>query len=101
MEKMTQYGEFGCIFSHNYAFKISHFLHVYTGCAKKKKDILNIHIKSEGIYIFFTKNLLYRVYHICGQMSKVHIYSPIIYDIALFQTLKRNYTVNGHEMYFT
>ena len=29
MEKMTQYGEFGCIFSHNYAFKISHFLHVY------------------------------------------------------------------------
>ena len=28
-EKMTQYGEFGCIFSHNYAFKISHFLHVY------------------------------------------------------------------------
>ena len=29
MEKMTQYGEFGCIFSHNYAFEISHFLHVY------------------------------------------------------------------------
>ena len=28
-EKMTQFGEFGCIFSHNYAFKISHFLHVY------------------------------------------------------------------------
>ena len=34
-------------------------------------------------------------------MSKVHIYSPIIYDIALFQTLKRNYAVNGHEMYCT
>ena len=34
-------------------------------------------------------------------MSKVHIYSPVIYDIALFQTLKRNYAVNGHEMYFT
>ena len=31
-------------------------------------------------------------------MSKVHIYSPIIYDTALFQTLKRNYAVNGHEM---
>ena len=31
MEKMTQYGEFGCIFSHIiiYAFKISHFLYVY------------------------------------------------------------------------
>ena len=26
-EKMTQYGEFGCIFLHNYAFKISHFLY--------------------------------------------------------------------------
>ena len=34
-------------------------------------------------------------------MSKVHIYSPIIYDIALFQTLKINYAVNGHEMYCT
>ena len=26
-----------------------------TGCAKKKKDILNIHIKSEGINIFSQK----------------------------------------------
>ena len=26
-----------------------------TGCAKKKKDILNIHIKSEGINIFLQK----------------------------------------------
>ena len=32
-------------------------------------------------------------------MSKVYIYSPIIYDIALFQTLKKNNAVNGHEMY--
>ena len=31
-------------------------------------------------------------------MSKVYIYSLIIYDIALFQTLKRNYAVNGHEI---
>ena len=57
---------------------------IYTGCVKK--DILNIHIKSEGINILFTNILLDRVYHICGQMSKVHIYSPIIYDTALFQT---------------
>ena len=28
---------------------------LYTGCAKKKKDILNIHIKSEGINIFSQK----------------------------------------------
>ena len=34
-------------------------------------------------------------------MSKVYIYSPIIYDIAMFQTLKRNYAVNGHEMFCT
>ena len=27
----------------------------YTGCAKKKKDILNIHIKSEGIIMFSQK----------------------------------------------
>ena len=27
----------------------------YTGCAKKKKDILNIHIKSEEINIFSQK----------------------------------------------
>ena len=29
--------------------------HEYTGCAKKKKDILNIHIKSEKINIFSQK----------------------------------------------
>ena len=30
-------------------------IYIYTGCAKKKKDILNIHIKSEGINIFSQK----------------------------------------------
>ena len=30
-------------------------INLYTGCAKKKKDILNIHIKSEGIIIFSQK----------------------------------------------
>ena len=34
-------------------------------------------------------------------MSKVHIYSLIIHYIALIQTLKRNYAVNGHEIYCT
>ena len=28
--KMTQYGELGCIFWHNYVFKISHFLYKHT-----------------------------------------------------------------------
>ena len=36
----------------------------------KKKDILNIHIRSDGINIF-SKKWLHRVYHICGQMSKI------------------------------
>ena len=31
------------------------YIYIYTGCAKKKKDILNIHIKSEGINIFSQK----------------------------------------------
>ena len=31
------------------------YIYVYTGCAKKKKDIVNIHIKSEGINIFLQK----------------------------------------------
>ena len=30
--------------------------YIYTGCAQKKKDNLNIHIKSEGIIIFSQKN---------------------------------------------
>ena len=34
-------------------------------------------------------------------MSKIHIYCPIIYYIALFHTLKRNNAVNGHDMYCT
>ena len=69
---------------------------------QKKKDILNIHIKSEGINIFSQKfGWTESTMHICGQMSKVHIHSPIIYNIALFQTLKRNYAANGHEMYCT
>ena len=34
-------------------------------------------------------------------MPKIHVYSPITHLIALFQILKRNYAVNGHEMYCT
>ena len=37
----------------------------------------------------------------CSQMAKNHLCSPVIYCIALFQTLKINYAVNGHEMYCT
>ena len=27
-------------------------------------------------------------------MAKIHLYSPIIHEMALFQTLKKNYAVN-------
>ena len=69
---------------------------------KKKKDILNIHIKSEGINIFsqkfcWTESTIFVVK--CQKFTFTCI--TIIYDIALFQTLKRNYAVNGHEMYCT
>ena len=73
-------------------------LYMYRVCQKRH---FKHTCKSEGIIIFFTKIRLDRVYHICGQMSKIHLYSPIIHEIALFQTLKRNYAVNGHEMYCT
>ena len=42
-EKMTQYGEFGCIFLHNYAFKISHFLY--------KHNIILLLVSMEGSWI--------------------------------------------------
>ena len=29
------------------------YIHIYTGCAKKKKDILNIYVKSQIVNIFF------------------------------------------------
>ena len=48
--------------------------HNYTGCAKKKKAILNIHIKSEGINNFSQK--------FCWTESTIFV-------------------VNGHEMYCT
>ena len=45
------------------------FKSIYRVC-QKKKDILNIHIKFEEINIFPQK---------FGQMSKNHLYSPIIH----------------------
>ena len=68
------------------------------GVPKKRKTFLNIHIKSERINIF-PKIWLDRDYHICGQVSKIQLYNPIIHVIALFQILKRNYAENGHELH--
>ena len=43
-EKMTQYGQLGCIFLHNYAFKISHFLY-------KRKYIVSVEGSSIVLHI--------------------------------------------------
>ena len=41
---MTQYSEFGCIFWHNYAYKISFFLY-------KHDDIVSVEGSSNVLYI--------------------------------------------------
>ena len=44
-EKMTQYAcELGCIFYHNYTFKVSHFLY-------KPYDIVNVEGSSIVLYV--------------------------------------------------
>ena len=48
MEKMTQYSEFGCIFLHNYAFKISHFLHKPNYIVNVEGSSIVLHIECLG-----------------------------------------------------
>ena len=47
-EKMTQYGEFGCIFLHNYAFKISHFLYKHNYIVSVEGSSIVLHIECLG-----------------------------------------------------
>ena len=47
-EKMTQYGEFGCIFLHNYAFKISHFLYKHNYIISVEGSSIVLHIECLG-----------------------------------------------------
>ena len=47
-EKMTQYGEFGCIFLHNYAFKISHFLYKHNYIVSVESSLIVLHIECLG-----------------------------------------------------
>ena len=65
---MTQYGEFGCIFLHNYAFKISHFLYKHNYIVNVEGSSIVLHIECLGgiiyidiIYCFKTK--LYQNIH--------------------------------------
>ena len=71
---------------------------IIQGVPKKKKDILNIHIKSEGINIFSQKFCWTESTIFVVKCKNSHL-NPIIHYIALIQTLKRHYAVNGHEMY--
>ena len=43
-EKMGQYGEFGCIFLHNYAFKIFHFLYKHNYIVSVDGSSIVLHI---------------------------------------------------------
>ena len=47
-EKMTQYGEFGCIFLHNYAFKTSHFLYKHNYIVSVEGSSIVLHIECLG-----------------------------------------------------
>ena len=47
-EKMTQYSEFGCIFLHNYAFKISHFLYKHNYIVNMVGSLIVLHIECLG-----------------------------------------------------
>ena len=47
-EKMSQYGEFGCIFLHNYAFKISHFLYKHNYIVSVEGSSIVLHIECLG-----------------------------------------------------
>ena len=47
-EKITQYGEFGCIFLHSYAFKISHFLYKHNYIVSVEGSSIVMYIESLG-----------------------------------------------------
>ena len=51
-EKMTQYSEFGCIFLHNYAFKISHFLYKPNYIVDVESSSIVLHIECLGGMFF-------------------------------------------------
>ena len=57
-EIMTQYGEFGCIFGHNYANKISHFLYKHNDIVIVEGSSIVLYIESlgPGIIMFLREN---------------------------------------------
>ena len=51
-EKMTQNGEFGCKFLHNYGFKISHFLYKHNYIVSVEGSSIVLHIECLGASSF-------------------------------------------------
>ena len=52
---MTQYGEFGCIFLHNDAFKISHYLYKHNYIVSVEGGSIVLHIECLGGICSFEK----------------------------------------------
>ena len=72
-EKMTQYGEFRCIFLHNYAFKISHFLYKHAYIVSVEGSSIVLHIECLGSICFSEK--IFKTWHNLMSFSE---YSDII-----------------------
>ena len=72
-EKMTQYGEFGCIFLHNYAFKISHILYKHNYIVSVEGSSIVLHIECLRGICSFKK--IFRKWHNLMRFSK---YSEMI-----------------------
>ena len=56
-EIITQYGEFGCIFLSNYAFKISHFLYKHNYIVSVEGSSIVLYIECVG-GMFLRENFL-------------------------------------------
>ena len=54
-EIMTQYGEFGCIFLRNYAFKISHFLYKHNYIVSVEGSSIVLLIECLGLWGMFLR----------------------------------------------
>ena len=69
---MAQYGEFGCIHCHNYAFKISHFLY-------KHNDIVSVEGSSMVLYIECLGGMFFReIFKKWHNLMSFTVYSNIM-----------------------
>ena len=68
---------------------------IYRVC-QKMKDILNILIKSEKINILKFGSIEITIFMV--QCQKIAFIAQIFVKMALFQTLKRNFAVNGRKI---